>query len=575
MSIVLGVNAFHAGASAAIIVNGDIRLAVAEERLNRKKYYAGFPTLAIRKCLEVAGVSAGEIDYLAIGRDSAANLGRKLAYVATHPLLFGNLLKIRRQRSRLDDLRLEMAKALNVDIQRLRFQPVSVEHHIAHTASAYFLSGWERASGITIDGSGDFVTCMMSDCLGREIKPLHRIFVPESLGSLYTMICQFIGYTKYGDEGKVMGLAPLGSDRYRDTFVSMINFRDGQIVLNPDYFLPLGADVGMSVSEDGEMTVRRHYSERMIGRFGQPRVPYSEITERDKDLAFGLQRRFEDIYFALLNHLHTLAPGSRLVMAGGCALNSVANGKIFDSTPFQETCIQPAAGDEGLALGAALYVAHSMLGQRENQPLKDAYLGGQYDDREIAKALSDRDVSSKRLDRAELLSQTAKELAAGKVVGWFQGRSEWGPRALGNRSIFCHPGYPGMKDILNARIKRREAFRPFAPLVKADRQSDIFEHGYPSPFMLHVYKIRLDWRQRLSAVNHVDNTGRLQTLARSENPLVYDLVTEFERLTGIPVLLNTSFNENEPVVERPAEAIDCYLRTKMDVLVIGDHFCAK
>lgn len=575
MSVVLGINSYHAGAAAAILVDGEIVLAIAEERLNRRKYYAGFPALAIKKCLESAAVMPSQIDYLALGRDSSANLGKKIAYVAAHPLLIGNLLKIRRSRSKLDSLRGEVAEALSTTESELRFKQVNVEHHLAHTASAFFLSGYDEATGVTVDGSGDFVTCMISACRGREVRPIHRIYVPDSLGSLYTMICQFIGYVKYGDEGKVMGLAPLGRDRYGDVFREMIDFRDGQLRLNPAYFLPFGSDQGMTISADGQMALRRHYSDRMVAHFGAPRKPDAEITERDQDLAFGLQKRFEEIYFDLLNYAHRIASCERLVLAGGCALNSVANGKIFDRTPFHSVWIQPAAGDEGLALGAALQLTHSILREGVNRELPSAYLGCEYPDTEVRQVLDEHGLTYRRLEREELLEMTAQKIAEGNVVGWFQGRSEWGPRALCNRSILCHPGYPGMKDILNARIKRREAFRPFAPVVKEERQAEIFECGYPSPYMLHVYKIRPAWRKRLSAVNHVDDTGRLQTLSRAQNPLAYDLISAFELRTGIPVLLNTSFNENEPVVERPREAIECFLRTKMDVLAIGSFLCAK
>jgi carbamoyltransferase len=575
MSVVLGINSYHAGASAAILVDGEIVLAIAEERLNRRKYYAGFPTLAVKKCMEAAGITADQIDYLALGRDSRANLSKKLAYVATHPLLVGNLLKIRRSRSKLHSVQDELASALGTTRGKFRLKQVNVEHHLAHTASAFFLSGYEQATGVTVDGSGDFVTCMISACKGREILPQHRIYVPDSLGSLYTMICQFIGYTKYGDEGKVMGLAPLGTDRYEDTFREMIEFRNGHIRLNPRYFLPLGSDQGMTISSDGEMAVRRHYSDQVVSQFGAPRKPEAEITQRDRDLAFGLQQRFEEIYFQLLSYAHGIAPSDRLVLAGGCALNSVANGKVFDRTPFRSTWIQPAAGDEGLALGAALYVTHSMLDEGVNRPLSSVYLGAEYTDDQIRQALDAQALSYRRVEREELLESTAKKIAEGNVVGWFQGRSEWGPRALCNRSILCHPGYPGMKDILNARIKRREAFRPFAPVVKEERQPEIFECGFPSPYMLHVYKIKSEWRQRLSAVNHVDDTGRLQTLNREQNPLAYDLISAFERRTGLPVLLNTSFNENEPIVEHPCEAVECFVRTKMDVLAIGSFFCCK
>jgi carbamoyltransferase len=293
------------------------------------------------------------------------------------------------------------------------------------------------------------------------------------------------------------------------------------------------------------------------------------------DLAFGLQRVFEDAYMHLLNIMHRLVPEPRIAMAGGCVLNSVANGKLFDRTPFTETCIQPASGDEGLALGAALHVSNSLLRENRRFVMRDAYLGQEFSDGAIRKDLDSAGVRYVRYERDLLLNAVVGELVEGKVVGWFQGRSEWGPRALGNRSILAHPGFPGMKDILNARIKHREAFRPFAPSVLQERQSELFEHSHPSPFMLHVYKIRPEWRARLSAVNHVDDTGRLQTVARDENPLYYDLIKAFEARTGIPVILNTSFNENEPIVNTPGEAIDCFRRTRMDVLAIGPFVCTK
>lgn len=262
-------------------------------------------------------------------------------------------------------------------------------------------------------------------------------------------------------------------------------------------------------------------------------------------------------------------------MAGGCALNSVANGKLFDETPFRRTWIQPAAGDEGLAIGAALHTYHSVLKQPRKSELKHAYLGPEFSDSRIESDLKQAGLRYQKLDREPLLERVAGQIAAGNVVGWFQGRMEWGPRALGNRSIVAHPGRADMKDVLNARIKHREWFRPFAPSILAESQSEYFEHNHPSPFMLHVYKIRAEKRKELCAVNHVDNTGRLQTVARDENPLYYDLIKAFQRKTGIPVVLNTSFNENEPIVCAPGEAIDCFMRTKMDVLAIGPFLALK
>lgn len=575
MSVILGINTFHAGSSAALVIDGEPVAAIAEERLNRVKYFAGFPELAVRKCLEIAGLRYSDIDSVAVGRDSSANLHKKLEFALKNPAKLLNLAKIRAKRSSMDDLRTLIASHCDVEKSELRFEQYNVEHHLAHTASAYFASSWESSAGITIDGSGDFVSCLFSRCEGDTIEPVRRIFVPHSLGTMYTAVCQFIGYPSYGDEGKVMGLAPLGRNTYADFFEGMLRKSGNGFELDPSYFLPFGSNQGMEITEEGEMKVHRLYSDRFINELGTPREKYGEITQRDMDVAYGLQHIFEKYYLNLLNSLHDLVPETRLSMAGGCALNSVANGKALLETPFTEHCIQPAAGDDGLALGAALYVSNSIRKEGRRWEMHNAYLGNEYSDAEIRSELDRYGVEYLSLEREQLLDATTEEIKNGNVIGWFQGRMEWGPRALGNRSILAHPGFPNMKDILNARIKHREAFRPFAPSVLAERQSELFEQDYPSPFMLHVYKIRPEWRERLSAVNHVDDTGRLQSVARHENPLYYDLISNFEKKTGIPVILNTSFNENEPIVCQPSEAIECFLRTKMDVLVIGSYFCKK
>ena len=575
MSIILGINAFHAGASAALVVDGQPVVAIAEERLNRVKHHAGFPRHSIRRCLDYAGLDFSDVDAVAIGRDKSANRIRKLAYVARNPGKLLNLAKMQSSRSALNDVKDLMATHCGVSRRRLRFEQHHVEHHVAHTASAYFISPWERATGLTVDGSGDFATCLMTECTGHRIRIRHRIHVPQSLGSLYAMVCEFIGYDRYGDEGKVMGLAPLGEDTYRATFIDMIETTSAGMRLNPKYFIPFGSNQGVSIAGDGTMKLARHYSDEMVRRFGPPRRRGAAITQRDRDLARGLQARFEDVYMHLLRLAHRNAPNDRVCLAGGCALNSVANGKLFHETPFRETVIQPAAGDDGLALGAALYVSNSVKKEGRRWVMSDAFLGPGYSHGTMERVLKDRRIGYLELGRDELLSETAGEIERGSIVGWFQGRSEWGPRALGNRSILAHPGRPGMKEVLNARIKHREPFRPFAPAVLAERQHAVFEDDHPSPFMLHVYKIRPSWRERLCAVNHVDDTGRLQSVSREGNPLFHDLIRAFEARTGIPVLLNTSFNENEPIVEHPAEAADCFIRTRMDVLVLGPYFCRK
>lgn len=573
--LILGLNMFHADASAAIVQDGEVLFAIAEERLNRVKHYGGFPALAVKACLDAAGVKISEVDHVAVGQDSDANLAKKVQYALANPAKVLNFIKLRQRKESMRDVRSLLGQALEVDAAQLRFQEHHLEHHIAHIASAYYCSPWEKAAGFSYDGSGDFVSTMTARCEGNHIEVLDRVYLPHSLGSFYTMLCEFIGYRKYGDEGKVMGLAPYGKPTYCDAVKNVIKVKNGSFQLNLSYFKRLGSNQGMQVLPDGTVRLARHFSDRMTKEFGQPREPHAEITQRDMDLAFAMQHRFEEVLFHLLNELHKHVPEENLAMAGGCALNSVANGKLFCRTPFRRTWIQPAAGDEGLAIGAALHTYHSVLGKPRNCELKNSYLGPDFSEPLLESALKKSRLQYQRFDREPFLEAVASEIAKGNVVGWFQGRMEWGPRALGNRSIVAHPGLPNMKDVLNARIKHREWFRPFAPSIMAEHQHEYFEHDHPSPFMLHVYKIRPQKREQLCAVNHVDDTGRLQTVARDENPLYYDLIAAFHRQTGIPVVLNTSFNENEPIVCAPEEAIDCFTRTRMDALAIGPFLVRK
>ena len=573
--LILGLNMFHADSSAAIIQDGKILFAVAEERLNRHKHYGGFPALAVKACLGAAGAKLSDIEHVAVGQDSDANLAKKVQYALANPAKILNFIKMRQRKEPMRDVRSLLAHALGVDPVRLKFQEHHVEHHLAHIASAYYCSPWEKAAGFSYDGSGDFVSTMMARCEGNNIQILDRVFLPHSLGSFYTMICDFIGYRKYGDEGKVMGLAPYGKDTFVDEIRKITPLRDGAFRLNMSYFKPLGSSQGMQILPDGTVRLARHFSDKMEKLFGPAREPNSEITQRDMDLAYAMQLRFEEVFFHLANELHKHVPEENLAMAGGCALNSVANGKLFCRTPFRRTWIQPAAGDEGLAIGAALHTYHAVLERPREHQMNHAYLGPEFSESQIESALNSAGIKYQRLAREPLLDAVSDQMVKGDVVGWFQGRMEWGPRALGNRSIVTHPGLPNMKDVLNARIKHREWFRPFAPAILAEAQHEYFEHDHPSPYMLHVYKIRPEKRKSLCAVNHVDDTGRLQTVTREENPLYYDLIQTFGRKSGIPVILNTSFNENEPIVCTPQEAIDCFRRTKMDALAIGPFFALK
>lgn len=568
--LILGINMFHSDASAALLVDGNVEIAIGEERLNRVKHFGGVPLMAIQACLDHAGVTLADVEHVAVGRDPRVHLERKLWYGAKHPRMLANLTRMRLTGvSRFNDLRPALADAFDIDPEKLRFRQHNVEHHLAHIASAFYCSDKTAAAGFSYDGSGDWVTCMWADCRDTEIKIVDRTFVPHSLGTFYSMISQFIGYTEYGDEGKVMGLAALGDESLYEQVARIIRPYRGSFRADLSYFMPTGSTHGVEIGEDGRVTHPPLYSDKMTGAFGAPRRRHAEITDRDKNLAFALQRRFEEITLEILRNLHRLVPRDALVMAGGCALNSVVNGRVLEETPFEATWIQPAAGDEGLSVGAALYCYHSVLGRPRSYEMTNAYLGPSFSDAQIESELGRQGLRFRKVDTNELVETTAERIESGAIVGWFQDRMEWGPRALGNRSILTHPGLPEIKDVLNSRIKHREWFRPFAPSILAEHLDDYFDAPEPSPFMLHAFKVKPNKKEELQAVVHVDDTGRIQTVARSENPLYHSLIEAFRRRTGTPVLLNTSFNENEPIVCSPKDAIDCFVRTKMDLLAVG------
>ena len=575
MTSILGISAGHADSAAAIVVDGELVFAVAEERLNRKKHYGAFPTQAVQACLDAANVRIEELDYAAIGRDPSAHRWRKTVFALRRPAKLPSLFGLWRRRKPLGDLKSMLAEALDVAPDRLMCQPVHVEHHLAHIASTFYVSGFDECAALSYDGAGDFVSAMLARCEGGQIRVLHRTFIPTSLGHFYTICCKFLGYHDYGDEGKVMGLAPYGEDTYGEFFARVLQCRGARVAVNHGFFPAIGPDHEFFLTEDGIPELRIRFSNRWQEPFGEPREPYSAIEPRHKDMAFGMQKRFEECALGYLDALHGMAPSENLAMAGGCALNSVLNGRILDETPFGKTFIQPGAGDEGLAIGAAFHVWHHLLGKPRSFEMTHAYWGPEFSESEIRQALEAADLKFERLERDALIRAAAERIADGDVVGWFQARMEWGPRALGNRSILAHPGREDMKAILNQRVKRRESFRPFAPSVLADRQAEFYDCSHPSPFMLHVCKTRKDKRDALCAVNHVDNTGRIQSVTREANPLYHDLIAAFDELTGLPVVLNTSFNENEPIVCRPEEAIACFARTRMDTLAIGPFLVKK
>ena len=579
MALILGLNAYHPDAAACLLGDGQLLAAVAEERLgNRVKHAAGFPALAIQSVLAMAGVSIRDVDYVAIGNDGNANLAAKLRHVLGSPV--GSIRGVAthfQRRLAMRSTRQMIADACGVSEADCRFKICRVEHHLAHIAGSYYGSDFDQAAGFSFDASGDFASAMFAACRGNQIEILRRVYMPDSLGYFYTALCQLIGFNAFGEEYKVMGLSAYGEPRYLELMQElMMSDAQGGYRLNRKYFRPLGKNLEECIGSDGQMTLPPLYSAALVRMLGGPRQRGDDITQREQDIAASCQAHFENIVINSVRALHRRLPGlAHLVTAGGCALNGLCNARILRETPFAHDYIQSAASDDGTAVGAALYVWNALLRRPRATAIAHVYWGPEYSEVEMESALRDAGLSFCRLDRLSLLERAASELHAGQVVGWYQGRSEWGPRALGNRSILAHPGWPGMKDLINRKIKRRESFRPFAPSILDEEKGNYFEQSIASPFMMHVVKIRPEKRASLAAVCHADGTGRLHTVKRSQNELYYDLIRTFAQKSGTPVVLNTSFNENEPIVDTPEQAVKCFLRTEMDVLFLGPYIVAK
>jgi carbamoyltransferase len=571
LTTILGLNAYHGDAAAAIVVDGELRAAAEEERFTRVKHVAGFPALAAEWCLAEAGIRADELDHIAVSRDPRANVGPNLLRTVRHGASARYLKATLDHSAKPRDVKTALATALGIDEATLRGQVHDVEHHQAHIASAFFVSPFEQAAILSVDAFGDFASTITAVGRDNSYEVLDRVLFPHSLGIFYAAFTQWLGFQQYGDEGKVMGLAAYG-----DPAPNMRAMRDALqtsgdlFVLDLDYFTHDKEGVDMTW-DAGAPHMGRIFSDKFVETFGPPREPTGEVTKHFTDVAASLQLRLEEVYLHLVDRLQARTGLRSLCLAGGVALNAVANGRIRTETGFDELFVQPATSDAGSAVGAAYYVWNQELQQPRSFVMRHAHTGPEYDDDEVSAAIRAAGLEATRLDDDALFPAVAERIAAGDVVGWFQGRMEFGPRALGNRSIVADPRSRDMKEILNARIKHREPFRPFGASILAEATGEWFEQDYPSPFMVLVYKTRADKRELIPAVNHVDDTGRVQTVERDVEPRYYRLIEEFNRQTGVPILLNTSFNENEPIVMTPAEALDTFQKTHMDMLVLGNY----
>jgi carbamoyltransferase len=575
---ILGINAYHANSAAAIVVDGRLIAAVEEERLNRVKYAAGLPVRAIQFCLDRAGLKLTEVDHIAIPRDPYARIGTKLRYAIRMPRFAFDRSRVLKKLSGIHE---ELASAFEIPSDQIRAQFHRIEHHTAHLASAFLVSPFDRAAVLSADGLGDFASSMSAIGEGSHMRPLGEVAFPHSLGIFYTALTQYLGFWKFGDEYKVMGLAAYGQPEFLREFRHILQ-SDGPLSfrLGLEYFQHQSQGPKMSWREADRTPVQgRLFSPYLEKRLGGARRPEGPLTQRHQNIAASTQAALEEVLIAYWNGLARKSGAKDLCLAGGTAFNCVANGKIFDAAPFERVFVQPAAGDAGLSVGAAFAVQHEILGRPREFVMDHAYWGPEFSPHEIRDAIEQTQMPEAsafaQLDEDALLQATARHIASGKIVGWFQGAAEWGPRALGNRSILADPRRPEMKEILNRRIKHRETFRPFAPSILEEATGEFFTKTHPSPFMTFAYPVRPDKRAVIPAPTHVDGTARLQTVIRAAAPLYWKLLRAFGDLTGVPVVLNTSFNDNEPIVCRPDEALECFRRTQMDVLVLGNFILEK
>jgi carbamoyltransferase len=572
---ILGINAFHGDASASLIQDGQLIAAVEEERFNRIKHWAGFPAQSIQYCLDTAGINITEIDHIAVSSNPKANLNQKLRFTLKQRPALNSLLDRFSKQSKSTSIQEHLAIACQCKPKDIVAKIHNLEHHSTHLGSTFLISPFDEAALLSIDGMGDFVSTLMASGKGNDFTYYSRTYFPHSLGYLYNAITLYLGFPNYGDEYKVMGLAPYGEPEYLEAFRRIIYPTNTSFELNLDYFTHHLQGINMTW-DNGAPVVHSFHSPELEKLLGASRASTDELTQKHHNIAASLQAISEEIIFHLLNLLHKHCPSDNICLSGGVAMNSVANGKITQHTPFRNVYVPVGAADNGTSIGAAFYVWNQILKHPRNFVLEHAYWGSEFSDAECLASIQDHpELTTKHLVKSDLLNTVADALCDGKVVGWFQGRMEFGARALGNRSLLADPRQTDMRDTINLKIKFREKFRPFAPSIMEEYVGEYFELDAPAPFMEKVYRIHPDKQSLIPAVTHVDGTGRLQSVNRQSNPLYWELINTFFEKTGVPIVLNTSLNENEPIVRTPEEAIQCFLRTSMDVLVLGNHYIER
>ncbi len=567
---ILGISCYYHDAAACIIKDGRIIAAAEEERFSRKKHDASFPKLAINFCLDAAHIKSSDLDYVVFYEKPFQKFHRIfISSLSTYPKSYGSFREAMRiWLTKKLWIKEEISSSLSIESSKILFS----QHHLSHAASCFYPSPYQKAAILTVDGVGEWATASFGIGENSKIRLTRELHYPLSLGLLYSTFTAFLGFEVNEGEWKVMGLAPYGKPTYVDKIWKIVKSNpDGSISLDFSYFSYQYSDT-------------TSYSSKFIHLFGNPIPPQQShlVTQRSADLAASIQTVSEELLLGMVRNLKKITKEKNLCLSGGVTLNSVANYRILKEGGFDNIFIQPAAGDSGGAMGAALYVYHHILNNKKRSLLSDGYLGQQFDNCEIEKYLKSQNIKYKRLSYDQLIEYTADQIAQGRVIGWMQGRFEWGPRALGARSILADARNPKMKDIINSKVKFRESFRPFAPSVLSEHAYQIFElppqpdKHLPLRFMQYVVPVKKAWREKIPAVNHTGNTARPQLVYKEDNPLYYSLIYKFYEKTGVPLILNTSFNlKGEPIVASPYDAFSTFRRSGIDILIIGNYICNK
>ena len=570
---ILGLNAYHGDSSACLYKNGVLLSATEEERIRRVKHWAGLPTEAIKFCLEDAKISLEDIDYITVSRDPKAKLASKIIHTLKKGVSLKALINRGANSLKINGIGEEIAKAFGLNFSNIKAKVQFIEHHRSHMASAFHISPFEESAILSVDGMGDFTSTMRGIGKGNKIEVIDSVSYPHSLGIFYTTLTQYLGFPHYGDEYKVMGLSPYGTPKHIDKILGEVIYlkSNGLFELNGTYFRHFKEGVNMSW-EGGSPDIDAIFSEKLVTKFGALRKKGEPLSQYHMDLAASVQKVTEKIIFHMAEDLYKKTGLKNLCITGGCAQNSVANGKIIQNTSFEKLFVPPAGHDAGTATGSALYHYHHTLNNPRKPFRTEPYTGIKFTEAEIEAYLNKKGIDYQKIENEEdLYDLVSDRLIDAGVIGWYQGRAEFGPRALGNRSILADPRREDAKALLNTKIKKRESFRPFAPSILKEYVKDYFVQDDDVPFMEKVYDIKPEKQKDIPAVTHVNGTGRLQSVEKEVNPRYYALIKRFYEKSGVPILLNTSFNENEPIVNTPEHAVECFLRTKMDMLVLENY----